>query len=198
VAATKSYTAQLLALFLLVQAWHGESADAARQLPELAETVLTGGAAEQVAPRYRFVDRLITTGRGYAYPTAREAALKLMETSYLSAHAFSGADLLHGPLAMIDEDHPVIAIVDQGQGGAALRPVLARLAERGADVCLVGSQPAGGEGAAAVLPIPAGVEDRVAPILQILPLQQLAHAIAVARRHDPDHPRGLTKITETR
>jgi glucosamine--fructose-6-phosphate aminotransferase (isomerizing) len=121
-----------------------------------------------------------------------------METSYLSAHAFSGADLLHGPLAMIDEDHPVIAIVDQGQGGAALRPVLARLAERGADVCLVGSQPTDGEGAAAVLPIPAGVDDRVAPILQILPLQQLAYAIAVARRHDPDRPRGLTKVTETR
>ena len=59
---------------------------------------------------------MVTTGRGYAYPTAREAALKLMETSYLPALAFSGADLLHGPLAMTDPDVPVLAVVGSGPG----------------------------------------------------------------------------------
>ena len=78
--------------------------------------------------------RMVTTGRGYAYPTAREAALKLMETSYLPALAFSGADLLHGPLAMADPDVPVLAMVGAGPGGRAMREVLARLGERGADV----------------------------------------------------------------
>ena len=81
---------------------------------------------------------MVTTGRGYAYPTAREAALKLMETSYLPALAFSGADLLHGPLAMTDPDVPVLAVVGAGPGGRSMREVLARLGERRADVVAVG------------------------------------------------------------
>ncbi|MEZ5115276.1 MAG: SIS domain-containing protein [Candidatus Nanopelagicales bacterium] len=196
VAATKSYTGQLLALWLLVDAWRGGSGDAARDLPELAEQTLGSGAAAQVAPRFRFVERLVTTGRGYAYPTAREAALKLMETSYVSAHAFSGADLLHGPFAMIDEDRPVIVVAPGGVGGDALVPVLERLRERGADVTLVGD-PAAAPWADGWLPVAAGAPEELGPVLQILPLQQLALRMAVARGHDPDAPRGLRKVTET-
>jgi len=196
VAATKSYTAQLLALWLLVDAWRGGDAAPARTLPDLAAQVLAGQEVLAVADRYRFVDKVVTTGRGYAYPTAREAALKLMETSYLSAHAFSGADLLHGPLAMIDQDRPVIAVVPDGVGGRALRPVLDRLAERGADVCVVGD-PTSAPHSSAVIPLPAGVDEQLSPILQIMPLQRLAHAMAVARHHDPDAPRGLRKVTKT-
>ena len=98
---------------------------------------LTGGR-DAAAPRYRFADRLITTARGYSYPTAREAALKLMETSYVSAQAFSAADLLHGPLAMIDSGIPVIAVVSPGRGGAAMSAALDRLDATGADVLRVG------------------------------------------------------------
>lgn len=93
--------------------------------------MLQQGVAGERAPRYRFVERLVVTARGYAYATAREAALKMMETSYLSAHAFSGADLMHGPLAMVDEDRPVIAILPHGPGGRAPAPVLERLRDRG-------------------------------------------------------------------
>jgi glutamine---fructose-6-phosphate transaminase (isomerizing) len=196
VAATKSYTNQLLSLYLLVDAWRGGDADAARALPALAAEVLDRAEGVRAAERYRFVERLVTTGRGYAYPTAREAALKLMETSYLSAHAFSGADLLHGPLAMIDEDRPVVAVVPEGTGGTALRPVLERLRDRGADVLIVGN-PQAATGAARVIELPTGVTEQLAPVLQILPLQQLAHAMAVTRGYDPDAPRGLKKITET-
>jgi glucosamine--fructose-6-phosphate aminotransferase (isomerizing) len=196
VAATKSYTSELLALWLLIDAWGGGHGTAARALPELATEVLEGSGVPALAPRYRFVERLVFTARGYAYATAREAALKMMETSYLSAHAFSGADLLHGPLAMIDEDRPVIVIVPGGPGGTALGPVLARLRERDADVLIVGETEAA-PWAAAALPLPA-TDEPLAPILQIMPLQQLAHAMAVARGHDPDAPRGLKKVTETR
>ncbi|HEX2809861.1 MAG TPA: SIS domain-containing protein [Kineosporiaceae bacterium] len=69
-------------------------------------------------------------GSGSDRPTAREAALKLMETSYLSAHAFSAADFMHGPLAMIDEDRLVNAVVPDGVGATVLEPVLGRLHER--------------------------------------------------------------------
>jgi glucosamine--fructose-6-phosphate aminotransferase (isomerizing) len=196
VAATKSYTSELLALYLLIDAWGGGDGSLARPLPGCAHEVLERGLGQELATRYRFVERLVVTARGYAYATAREAALKLMETSYLSAHAFSGADLLHGPLAMIDEDRPVIAIAPRGQGGAALAPVLDRLRDRRADVLIVGDVTAA-PWAAAAAPLP-DTDERVAPILQILPLQQLAHAMAVARGYDPDAPRGLKKVTETR
>ena len=197
VAATKSYTSELLALWLLVDAWAGGNGDGARVIPRRARAVVDRGEGIAVAPRYRFVERLVTTGRGYSYPTAREAALKLMETSYLAAHAFSSADLMHGPLAMIDEDRPVIAVVPFGAGGAAMQPVLDRLAERGADV-LVEGDISRAPGAAASIWLPDDVPEDLAPILQIIPLQQLAYAMAIARGYDPDAPRGLRKVTETR
>jgi len=197
VAATKSYTSELLALWLLIDAWVGGDASPARVIPERAQAVVDLREGMAVAPRYRFVERLITTGRGFAYPTAREAALKLMETSYLAAHAFSSADLMHGPLAMIDEDRPVIAVVPYGAGGAAMQPVLDRLAESGADL-LVEGDASRAPSAAATIWLPDDVPEDLAPILQIIPLQQLAYAMAVARGYDPDAPRGLRKVTETR
>src|SRR5262249_55597195 len=147
-------------------------------LPALASDVLADGTAPALAPRYRFAGRIVTTGRGYAYPTAREAALKLMETSYLAALAFSGADLLHGPLAMADGDVPVLAVANTGPGGAAMREVIARLGERRADVITVG--PSDIHGATARIPVPA-VDERLAPMLDILPLQRLALALSLAR-----------------
>jgi len=197
VAATKSYTAQLLALYLLLDRVRGGDGAAAARLPELGEQLLAG--EEQVAAiaqRYRFAQRLVTTGRGYSYPTAREAALKLMETSYLSAQAFSGADLLHGPLAMIDPQVPVLAVMSDGLGGQAMRQVLPRLEEVGADVFCVGSPQAVARSAAGV-PLPGGVAEELSPLLEILPFQQLALHLAVARGGDPDAPRGLRKVTET-
>jgi glucosamine--fructose-6-phosphate aminotransferase (isomerizing) len=203
VAATKSYTAQLLAVSVLVGLMADPSTGTSRVagLPVLAERLLARGDAARTSARYRFVERLVTTARGFAYPTAREAALKLMETSYLSAHAFSAADLLHGPLAMIDQDRPVIAIVADGPGAEAIGPALDRLHEREADVLLVADEAVlagwGGRRSTVEVPLPAGVPEDLAPILQILPLQQLAHAMAVARGHDPDAPRGLSKETST-
>jgi glucosamine--fructose-6-phosphate aminotransferase (isomerizing) len=202
VAATKTYTAELLALLMLVEgvrAGDGRLPDAERAalagLPELAEAVLADPTPVELAPRYRFAARVVTTGRGYAYPTARETALKLMETSYLAALAFSGADLLHGPLAMTDPAVPVFAVVGAGPGGTSMRDVVARLGERRADVVAVG--PSDVDGAALRIGTPA-VDERYAPLLDILPLQRLALALALARGEDPDAPRGLSKVTVTR
>jgi glutamine---fructose-6-phosphate transaminase (isomerizing) len=201
VAATKTYTAELLALLILIEGIRSgdgtlpadERAELAK-LPQLAEETLTGQGSHDLAQRYRFASRMVTTGRGYAYPTARETALKLMETSYLPALAFSGADLLHGPLAMTDPDVPVLAIVGGGPGGEAMREVVNRLGDRRADVVTVG--PADVPGASGRLNVPA-VDERYAPLLDILPLQQLALSLALARGEDPDAPRGLHKVTST-
>jgi len=195
--ATKTYTAELLALYLFVEGLRGGDGAAAQALPGLAEEVLARGAeVRDLAQRYRFAERLVLTSRGYGYPTAKEAALKLMETSYIPALSFSGADLLHGPLAMVDNVSPVIAVVPEGKGGEALRPVLDRLRGRGADLVVVGAEDEVARASAGFV-LPGGVAEEVQPILEILPLQRLAYEITIARGQDPDAPRALAKVTET-
>ncbi|GAA3457846.1 SIS domain-containing protein [Dactylosporangium matsuzakiense] len=200
VAATKTYTAELLALLMLVESVRGggtlpaDELAALRELPGHAASVLADDTVVDLAARYRFADRLVTTGRGYAYPTARETALKLMETCYLAGLAFSGADLLHGPLAMADPDVPVLAVVGSGPAGQSMRDVVARLGERRADTVVFG--PAAVEGASGWVRTP-DVDERYAPLLDILPLQRLALSLALLRGEDPDAPRGLKKVTST-
>lgn len=196
VAATKSYTAQLLALLLLVESLRG-AAPSLDSLPDSGRRVLgLEPEVAQCAVRLRYAQRLVVTGRGYAYPTAREAALKLMETCYVSAHAFSAADLLHGPLAMLDVSVPVLAVAPEGTAGDALGSLLPQLRETGADVLAVGSAEAVGT-ATAGLALPDGIPEEVSPLLEILPFQQLALHLARLRGSDPDRPRGLRKVTET-
>lgn len=197
--ATKTYTASLLSLHLFVEGLCGGDGSAANVLPDLAERILDrADEVRTLASRYRFAERMVITSRGYGYPTAKEAALKLMETSYIPALAYSGADLMHGPLAMVDNISPVIAVVTDGRGGEALQPVLERLRGRGADLCVIG--PASEiTAASAGFALPTeGVAEEVQPLLEILPLQRLAYEIAMARGQDPDAPRALAKITETR
>ncbi|NUS13932.1 MAG: SIS domain-containing protein [Streptomyces sp.] len=197
--ATKTYTAELLTLYLFVTALGGlDGLSAAQALPDLADRVLDRGAEiRDLAGRYRFAERMVITSRGYGYPTAKEAALKLMETSYFPALAYSGADLLHGPLAMVDNISPVIAIVTEGRGGQALQPVLDRLRGRGADLVVVGPGPQAAA-ASGGFALPTGeLREALQPVLEILPLQRLAWEIAVARGQNPDSPRAIAKITRT-
>ncbi|OEV05890.1 SIS domain-containing protein [Streptomyces oceani] len=198
--ATKTYTAELLALYLLVEGMRGgHGAETAKVLPELAESVLArGDEVKALAGRYRFAERMVITSRGYGYPTAKEAALKLMETSYIPALSYSGADLLHGPLAMVDNISPVIAVVTDGKGGEALQPVLDRLKDRGADLVVIGpKRQVDGASAGFVLPT-RGVPEELQPVLEIIPLQMLAYEVTMARGQDPDAPRALAKVTQTR
>lgn len=197
VAATKTYTAELLRLWQLVRGMSDSGTDDAYGVPDTADQLVRRDAeVAALASRYRFVDRLVLTGRGYAFPTALEGALKLMETSYVAAHAFSGADLLHGPLAMIDADHPVLAVVPHGVGERAMRPVLERLRDRGADLTVLG-RTGSLELASAGFDLAHDLPEELAPVVDAIPLQQLARHVAVARGLDPDRPRGLSKMTAT-
>ncbi|MFJ5551904.1 SIS domain-containing protein [Streptomyces sp. NPDC093225] len=199
--ATKTYTASLLALYLFVEALGGAAEDlpGAARLPALAERILARhDEVRTLAARYRFAERMVITSRGFGYPTAREAALKFMETSYVPALAYSGADLLHGPLAMVDNVSPVIAVVGEGRGGEALRPVLDRLRGRGADLFVVGPERhVAAASAGFVLPVD-GVPEELQPVLEIVPLQLLAYEVTLARGRDPDAPRAPAKVTGTR
>jgi glucosamine--fructose-6-phosphate aminotransferase (isomerizing) len=196
VAATKSYSAELLALWLVVETWRGGDVRRAEQMgAEATHHLERAGEIAALAGHLARTDRLVVTARGYSYATAREAALKLMETTYVSAHAFSGADLMHGPIAMVSRDLPVLAVAPAGAGATALAPVLASLRERAAELVVLG-------GRASRAPGEPGytlreVDEDLSPISDIVPLQLLALEAALARGLDPDRPRGLRKVTRT-
>jgi glucosamine--fructose-6-phosphate aminotransferase (isomerizing) len=194
VAATKTYSATLLSLYLLVDAIRGGAGAAVAGIGELASAALAAPIDEAIE-RFRGIERVVTTGRGYSSATAAEAALKLAETSYLAARAYSGADLLHGPVAAIDESTGVVAVTSKGHGGAAMRDVVSTVRERGAAVLAVGSS--AGEVPADLRIVLPETPEEIAPILEILPLQRLALALSLARGGDPDNPRGLNKVTRT-
>ncbi|MBB1245465.1 SIS domain-containing protein [Streptomyces durbertensis] len=196
--ATKTYTASLLALYLFVDGLAGGDGAAAKDLPGLAQSLLDRqDEVRTLAARYRFAERMVITSRGYGYPTAKEAALKLMETSYIPALSYSGADLLHGPLAMVGNVSPVIAVVPDGRGGAALAPVLERLRERGADLVVFGTAEQVEQASAGFVLPTEEVAEELQPLLEIIPLQLLAYEVTIARGQNPDAPRALAKVTET-
>jgi glucosamine--fructose-6-phosphate aminotransferase (isomerizing) len=199
VAATKTYSAELLTLWMLVDALCDGDFSSAAALPDAVAACVREPSVDVVAAaarRYVDADRIVLTARGYSYATVAEAALKLMETSYLAAQSFSGADLLHGPMAMVSAGTPVIAVVSCGHGGRAMEPVIARLEELGADLFVVG-EPAAVARTGKGFVLPAGVSEELSPLMEIVPLQRLACSLALARGLDPDAPRGLTKVTHT-
>ena len=185
IAATKSYTAELLAIYLLLG---GGAADA---LPAAVEATLDMASnAIEAAQEMRHTDRLLFTARGLSYPTAREAALKVMETSYLTALAFSGQTCCTARWRWSIRRCP------SSQWPAPARPQspwprsLLVSRKRGARVLQVG--PGRDLDIAS-----ANLEPDLAPIVEILPLQRLALELARARGIDPDRPRALSKITNT-
>ncbi|WP_298179743.1 SIS domain-containing protein [Saccharomonospora sp.] len=199
VAATKTYTATLLALYLLIDSVRGGEAEHVGDIGELASRTLTDTAedVERAIARYRFADRILTTARGYSYATALESSLKLSETSYLPTRAFSGTDLLHGPIAAVDAETAVVGIAGTGAGGGSMLDVFDTLSERGADLLCVGSAAHSVPTAALTIPVPETAEE-ISPIVEVLPIQRLALGLSLARGFDPDRPRGLHKVTKTR
>ena len=197
VAATKTYTAELLLSYLLVSALDGARRpdEEVRRLPDQARTVL-GASWENVA-RYRYADHLVVTSRGYNLATAKEAALKLTETSYLVAEAFSAADLRHGPIAMIGRDFPVVAIVPPGRTRPGMTTLVENLNDGGAELVVIGDDANMIDRAAAGFHVPVAGPENLSPVLYALPAQLLAHELSSTRRLDPDAPRGLSKVTET-
>ena len=195
VAATKSYTGELLALAALF-ADEGTVARLAA-LPELGERVLdrATGRVGELAARYRYASRVMTAARGYSSASAREAALKLVETSYVSAHGMSSADLLHGPVALLDQSVPLLCFASAGPDAREIQDLADLAAQRGVDVDVIGDGTVQGRTLPALLP--ADVPPELRPILEIVPAQLLAAEVAVARGYDPDAPRGLSKVTRT-
>jgi glucosamine 6-phosphate synthetase-like amidotransferase/phosphosugar isomerase protein len=209
VPATKTYTTQLAAMAVLAlslqnaagaasRAGAGIGVEALRGVPEAVAAMLGVAAeAEGLAERLVGVDTLVVSGRGYAYSTALEVALKLKETCYLTAVGLSYADLVHGPIAIVDDDTPALLVA------AADGPVLPemtglahRIAGTGADVYGIGGDREFAAACRSALP-GTSLPEHLAPFALIVPGQLLAEALARAKGLDPDAPRGLDKVTQT-
>ncbi len=200
VAATKTYSTSLGALAMLSTALDG---DAARfreleRVPELVQAAIDANASlqDQVA-RYRYAEQFVVVGRGFNYSTAFEVALKMKETSYVVAEPYSPADLLHGPVAMIDRGFPALVIAPSGRVLADLQSFVGTLEERHAEIVAISDDESLRARARVGLPLPSGVPEWISPIVAIVPGQLWAVALATTRGLDPDRPRGLSKVTET-
>ncbi len=194
VAATKSFIAQLAAGARLVAAWQADTAftDALRSLPESLAAAARADWSSAVDVLSR-AQRLLVIGRGTGLAIAQEAALKLKEVADLHAEAFSGAEVLHGPQALVHDGQPVLVFAPRGPAHAGLTALAETLAQRGARVLL--AAPTGTPGA--TLAIAASREPALDALCAIQSFYPLAEAVARARGLDPDRPRHLAKVTLT-
>ena len=195
VAATKSMIAGLVAGAALVAAW-SEDLSLSLGLQRLPEALRAQNIAapEAMAERLARSRSLYVLGRGATLPIAAEAALKLKETSAMHAEAFSSAEVLHGPAEIVGPDFPVLAFLPQDAAREGFEATLTRLANMGADILRVDS---GGADSPSRLAV-AEVEPRLAPIAMVARFYRLAERIAALRGRNPDKPRNLSKVTETR
>lgn len=201
VAATKTYTTQLVALAMLSVALNPAAGrwEALATLPELArETLQRNADVTKLAQSLDAAERLVVIGRGFNYATAFEISLKIKETSYRVAEPYSSADFRHGPSALVDRGFPVILIAPSGQAMDDVAELLDLCRRRQAHAVAISDEPRVLAAASAGLRLPLGVPEWLSPILSVLPGQLLAVGLARARGLDPDRPRGLSKVTETR
>lgn len=201
VAATKTYTNQLLALAMLSSALRDSAADweALAALPAAVEQALCLNADIPArVERFRYAERFAVIGRGYNLATAQEVALKIKETTYAMAHPYSAADFLHGPVAMVERGFPVALVAPSGVPVEDAVRLLDLVEERGAEAIVISDQSDLLGRAHTPLPLPPGVPEWLAPLIAVVPGQLWAGALAAARGIDPDRPRGLSKVTYTR
>ena len=208
VAATKTYTAELLALHLVLSRAAGadwSSLEAAVEAVAVAGGSTIRAAAEAspaLATGLREAQRILVVGRGYSMASAKEGALKLMETNAIAASGWSVADATHGPLGQVVAGTPVIVLAASPGGHASVATFAAAAADLGAELIVVGAQElAGSTPVRSRIALPgldsAGVPDELIPLIEILPLQQLALELALERGLNPDQPAGLNKVTRT-
>jgi glucosamine--fructose-6-phosphate aminotransferase (isomerizing) len=194
VAATKSYIAQLVAGARVVAQWQGDAAlqRAIEALPEALEEAARADWSPLVDALVD-ADRLFVIGRGLGLAVAMEAALKFKEVCGIQAEAFSGAEVRHGPMALIDEGYPLLVFAPRGPAQAGLLALADEMRGRGARVLV--AAPAGTPGAE--LPLIAAANEDLDPITAVQSFYPGVEALARARGLDPDAPRHLSKVTRT-
>jgi glucosamine--fructose-6-phosphate aminotransferase (isomerizing) len=203
VAATKTYSNQVAALGLLAahaaedgEAFAGGLRAVAATMSEFIESIESTVA--RLAIPFAYAGRMFVVGRGPEFATAREIALKLLETCRIAAEPLTATDLAHGPVAALDSLFPVWAIASEDATLPAVIEAVERAREAGATIVASGAAAESIRGAEYVIPSPPTTSPLLAPLLSIVPGQLFAWALSRARGLDPDAPRGLSKVTLAR
>jgi glucosamine--fructose-6-phosphate aminotransferase (isomerizing) len=210
VAATKTFTGQLTCMYLLAHAFGAPIArEDLERLPDWTAAALElEGEIRSRAERYCFMRHAVCVGRGLNYANSFEFALKLMETCYVVAERFSSADLLHGPIAMLEAAFPAFLFCPSGVTWRPMCELMEKLKTIGADMLMITDRSNTDASTAPgldlpPLTIPAALgsaaplpEDLYTPIPYIIPAQLFAASLAEVKRLDPDRPRTLSKVTQ--
>jgi glucosamine--fructose-6-phosphate aminotransferase (isomerizing) len=201
IAATKTYTAQLTALALLMTALKQDASLTAQlaQLPQWIESTLNATQGiSQWAQRYRYMEHCVALGRGYNYCTAFEVNLKITELCYVTGHGYSEADFRHGPIAMTHSGFPMIVIAPSGKTLPNMLDLLTKLQDKQAECIVFSDDATACQSTPFHVVLPTGVPEWLTPMLAVLPGQVLALNIALVKGHSVDKPRGLSKVTVTK
>jgi glucosamine--fructose-6-phosphate aminotransferase (isomerizing) len=201
VAATKTYTGQMLMFYLLAYALGADiRLEQLERIPAAAhDTLELAPELEALSERYRFMRSAVVVGRGLNYANALEFALKLMETCYVVAERFSSADFLHGPIAFVEADFPVFAFAPPGPTWKSVGETLAKLKALRAEIVTItdAANPEAAAGATRAIRLPRRVDELLTPIPYIIPAQLFAACLAKQKGLNPDQPRTLNKVTRT-
>jgi glutamine---fructose-6-phosphate transaminase (isomerizing) len=199
VAATKTYTGQLMLLYLLASALgRGVTLSGLSEIPDLvARTLELAPQVSELVPHFRAMRRCAVVARGLNYANAFELALKLIETCYVVAERFSTADFLHGPIAMIERNFPVLLLNPPGKTFPGLAQLAQRLQQLRADTLVISSEQARIPAKIHALRVPGKIPEIYSPIPYIIPGQLFAAQLAEAKGLDPDKPRSLRIVTQT-
>jgi glutamine---fructose-6-phosphate transaminase (isomerizing) len=201
VAATKTYTGQLFMLYLIAYALGAQiELDALERLPELAARAIElEPEIAARAERYRFMERAVVVGRGLNYANTFEFALKMMETCYVVAERFSAADLLHGPIAMIEPSFPAFLFTPAGVTWTGMKETLEKLTQLEAETLIITDQsnPEALAMSKRSVCLPMKLDELYTPIPYIVPAQIFAARIAAEKGLNPDRPRTISKVTRT-
>lgn len=200
VPATKTYTAQLAVFYLLGFTLNDDTRMLKKFLtsvPKYIKKILDmEEQIEDIAKLYRFANDMIVLGRGLNFSTALEHALKLKETCYIKAEAFSSSDFLHGPIAMVREDLPIIIYAAKDPTFLHVYKVAKRLKEEfNTELLSITTEKKLAEISRNIIKIPSDLDPLFSPIVFIVAGQLLCYYIAKYRNINPDSPRGLRKVT---
>jgi len=201
VAATKTYTAELMAMAMLSAALAQDDTRAAEigKVPDWARQMLRfEEEIERIAQRYRYMERCVVLGRGFNYATAFEWSLKLKELTYVVAEPYSSADFQHGPIAMVERGFPVMSVAPGGAVFGSMLPMLAVLREEHhAELLVISDEPEALALAQSPIPLPTGIPEWLTPLIAILPAQLFGYHLTRAKGYDTEAPRTIHKVTET-
>jgi len=201
VAATKTYTSELMAIAMLSAAMRHDDTqwDELNRIPESMQLALA--AETRIAAsvqRHSSMSICAVLGRGFNYSTAHEWALKLKELTYVEAAPYSSADFLHGPIATVEAGFPILAIAPSGAVFGSMIEVLRELRGRSADIVAISDSREALDLTQTGLRLPQRIPEWLSPLVSIVPAQLFSYHLALAKGRDTESPRGIQKVTETR